>query len=73
MKNSLRPDEVLVGAAQDLTGKTFGKLNVLYRVANNGKTRGAKWRCECSCDNHTIIDVLAANLKRGHTTSCGCT
>lgn len=73
MKNNLRPDEVLVGAAQDLTGKTFGKLTVLYRVANNGKTRGAKWRCECSCDNHTIIDVLAANLKRGHTTSCGCT
>ena len=73
MKNNLRPDEVLVGTAQDLTGKTFGKLTVLYRVANNGKTRGAKWRCECSCDNHTIIDVLAANLKSGHTTSCGCT
>lgn len=70
--NELRPNEIPVGTAQDLTGKTFGKLMVLYRVANNGKTRGAKWRCKCSCDQHTIVDVLASNLKNGHTTSCGC-
>ena len=48
--NELRPNEIPVGTAQDLTGKTFGKLMVLYRVANTGKTRGAKWICKCSCD-----------------------
>lgn len=68
----LRPDEIPVKTAEDLTGREFGKLKVLYRVANNGKTRGAKWRCQCSCQQKTIVDVLASNLKNGHTTSCGC-
>ena len=45
MNNLLPSDEIPVGTAQDLTGKVFGKLTVLYRVKNNGKTRGAKWRC----------------------------
>lgn len=38
-------DKIPIGAAEDLTDKTFGYLTVLYRVKNNGKTRGAKWRC----------------------------
>lgn len=70
MQNS---EKIPVGTAEDLTGKVFGKLTVLYRVKNTGKTRGAKWRCQCSCDEHNEVDVLASNLKRGHTTSCGCT
>ena len=65
-------DQIPVGAAEDLTNKQFGELLVLYRVKNTGKTKGAKWRCQCSCSNHTIIDVLASNLKSGHTLSCGC-
>lgn len=63
-------DKIPVGTAENLTAKEFGKLQVLYRVQNNGKTRGAKWRCQCSCGN--IVDVLASNLKKGHTLSCGC-
>lgn len=63
-------EQIPVGTAEDLTNRTFGKLTVLYRVKNMGKTRGAKWRCECSCGN--IVDILASNLKRGHTLSCGC-
>ena len=63
-------DKIPVGTAEDLTGKQYGQLTVLYRVKNTGNTRGAKWRCQCSCGN--ITDVLAANLKRNHTLSCGC-
>lgn len=63
-------DKIPIGAAEDLTGKTFGYLTVLYRVKNNGKTRGAKWRCQCLCGN--LVDVLASNLKKQHTLSCGC-
>ena len=63
-------DKIPVGTAEDLTGKQYGQLTVLYRVKNIGNTRGAKWRCQCSCGNTT--DVLAANLKRNHTLSCGC-
>lgn len=66
----MEKDQIPVGAAEDLTGQKYGELTVLYRVLNNGSTRGAKWRCQCSCGN--ITDVLAANLKRNHTLSCGC-
>ena len=68
----LRPDEIPVKTAEDLTDKIFGNLKVLYRVKNNGKTRGAKWRCQCLCKDNNIVDVLAGNLKNGHTLSCGC-
>lgn len=63
-------DKIPVGTAEDLTGKTYNRLTVLFRVKNNGATHGAKWRCLCSCGN--VIDVLASNLKTGHTLSCGC-
>lgn len=28
------------------------------------------WHCVCECGNETV--VLASNLRKGHTTSCGC-
>ena len=38
-------DKIPVGTAEDLTGKQYGQLTVLYRIKNTGNTRGAKWRC----------------------------
>lgn len=49
---------------EDLTDRQFGKLTV-KKYTDNGK-----WLCECECGKFT--EVFAANLKRGHTTSCGC-
>lgn len=49
---------------QDLTGKRFGKLVVL-EYAGSGK-----WKCKCDCGKETT--VISSNLKKGHTTSCGC-
>lgn len=66
----INDEKIPVGTAEDLTGKEFGRLTVLYRIKNLGKTSGAKWRCQCSCGK--TVDVLAANLKRNHTLSCGC-
>ena len=63
-------DKIPTGTAENLEGKTFGQLTVLYRVKNEGKTRGAKWRCKCTCGNY--VDVFASNLKKLHTQSCGC-
>ena len=53
----------------DLTGKKFGKLTVLecHGIDKFGQT---EWLCECECGNRTIVKMN--NLKRGHTTSCGC-
>lgn len=58
----------------DLTGKEFGELKVISRADNHITPSGqklTKWKCECKkCGK--IIEVLAHNLTRGHTRSCGC-
>lgn len=61
-------DEIPVGKAEDLRGKTYNRLTVLYRVKNNGKK--VRWKCQCECGNTTIVE--RANLTSGHTKSCGC-
>ncbi len=54
--------------AEDLTGKRFGDLTVLYRVENErGRTR---WACRCDCGNIHIAS--ARDLKGGKCKSCGC-
>lgn len=52
---------------EDLTGQRFGRLTVIERAPSNTQTR---WKCRCDCGNE--VSVLANNLKRGHTISCGC-
>ncbi len=60
-------------AIENLTGKTFSRLTAIEYIGNNkangGQTR-SYWRCSCSCGGEKL--VLASNLKRGLTTSCGC-
>lgn len=51
----------------DLTGKTFGFLTVLSRDPSRS---GTYWVCRCKCGKITTVN--GKNLKRGHTTSCGC-
>ena len=53
----------------DLTGKTFGRLTVIDRVAND-KQGNARWNCLCSCGTHKI--VRGRTLITGKTLSCGC-
>lgn len=58
------------GKFQDLTGQKFNRLTVIKRIKNN--KQGSQWLCECDCKDKTQIIVAGANLKRGHTKSCGC-
>ena len=57
----------------DLTGKRFGRLTVLSRSTNrvhpNGK-QDVAYLCQCDCG--AKVDVTSANLRNGHTQSCGC-
>ena len=57
---------------KDLCGQRFGKLIVLKRAEKpqKCKTNGDYWLCRSDCGNETV--VLGSNLRRGHTTSCGC-
>ena len=61
-------DEIPVGRAENLKGKIYNRLTVLYRVKNKGNA--VSWKCQCECGNSVI--VAGAHLKNGHTKSCGC-
>lgn len=57
--------------AIDLTGQQFGRLTVIKRVANSADGH-ARWLCQCSCEEHNLIEVSSNVLKKGNTKSCGC-
>lgn len=56
----------------DMIGQKFGRLLVLHRDETKPSGHGKKiyWVCQCDCGN--IKSVVAGNLRRGLTTSCGC-
>lgn len=54
---------------KDLTGKRFGKLNVISR-AGSDKHRNARWIVMCDCGNEK--EVNGSTLIAGKTVSCGC-
>jgi hypothetical protein len=62
----------------DLTGRKFGLLTVLFRSGSyrlyrpSGRVRSTfpVWTCQCECGSRT--DALASNLRGGNTKSCGC-
>lgn len=62
-----------VSKREDLTGKQFHKLTIMYSVDDYISPKGlhmSKWHCKCECGNE--IDVLGMSLKNGDTKSCGC-
>lgn len=62
--------EMAVGRRlEDLTGQRFGRLVALRRDMES-TSKLTKWICKCDCGNE--CSVIANNLKRGHTISCGC-
>lgn len=58
----------------DRVGQRFGALTVIahshsvFRSPRHGSYQF--WRCKCDCGGETV--VLASNLTKGNTTSCGC-
>lgn len=62
----------LLGHSQieDLTNQSFGNLTVIGITDKRKNGYNVVWHCKCTCGNE--IDVKGVDLKRGHTTSCGC-
>ena len=63
----------MVKVKEDLTGRQFGRLTVLYQVEDYVAPFGkhyAQWLCQCECGKNAI--VTSQNLKSGNTLSCGC-
>lgn len=71
-----------MGKFKDLTGQTYGKLEVIKRGVNyitpSGKSQHAQWWCLCECQKGLPVEkqkqilVKAHCLTSGNTTSCGC-
>ena len=53
-------------AVEDLTGRIFGRLEVLGRAIDPL----VKWHCQCECG--TLRIVAGRELRSGNTQSCGC-
>ena len=49
-------------------GQKFGRMTIKQEVPKKGNRR--RVLCQCDCGNEKVVDL--ADLKRGHTTSCGC-
>jgi hypothetical protein len=57
----------------DIIGKRFGKLTVVERVGSrrvSATSVESLWRCRCDCGGERTTP--ADPLRRGRTTSCGC-
>ena len=54
---------------EDLSGKRFDKLLVMYEVGRNNNNKFV-FHCKCDCGNE--VDVVGESLKCGLTKSCGC-
>lgn len=54
---------------ENLVGRRFGKLTV---IDYSGKSTSGihLWECKCDCGN--IKTIAGADLRRGHSKSCGC-
>jgi hypothetical protein len=55
----------------DLAGRKFGRLKVVERIGFRRQVSGGTmvWLCKCSCGERR--EVVASNLTRGKTRSCG--
>lgn len=54
----------------DLTGKKFGRLEVISRNPKNATDKSPQWNCRCDYGNETVVQ--GRHLRSGHTKSCGC-
>lgn len=59
------------GRFKDLTGQVLGRWTVLrYSHTSDGPRRVVFWLCRCECGTEAV--VRSADLRRGHSLSCGC-
>jgi len=59
----------------DRTGHVYGRLTVISQASNSKGSSSlpggtSRWNCICECGNACI--KLSADLRNGHTSSCGC-
>lgn len=58
------------GTPNDISGRIFHQLKVLYPTEKRSSNNCVIWHCQCICGRE--IEISESSLKRGHTKSCGC-
>lgn len=53
----------------DMNGRIINNIEVL-RYSHSNKKGDAMWECRCRCGN--TFTARGTDIRRGHTTSCGC-
>lgn len=55
---------------QDLIGRLFGRLTVVYKGMPHPGSGRSRWFCQCECGNSKLVET--SSLLQGKTLSCGC-
>ena len=66
----LRKEKATEANSYDLTGQTFGDLQVLYETEPRNTMKGRWWVCQCSCGK--TYACPGSLLVTGKRTHCGC-
>jgi hypothetical protein len=61
--------DMMLTAPKNEADKRYGRLAVLDE-AGRARHGAVTWHCRCDCGQRRV--VAGADLRRGHTTSCGC-
>lgn len=59
-----------MGKFVDLTGRKYARLLVLGLHSKAARAHTFYWKCRCDCGKEIV--AMGANVKSGHTKSCGC-
>lgn len=59
-------------AAEDLTGRTFGLLEVLRRAETRQSSGISRWIVRCSCHAQTVYEITRSHLLSKNPGCCAC-
>ncbi len=56
----------------NISGRVFGRLEVIKYAGVDNSSKAAVWICKCNCQDDVFVLVRSYQLRRGDTKSCGC-
>ena len=63
-------ERIEIGKSVDISNNKYGRLQPLFRVKDDDKTKHSRWLCLCDCGNLNIESL--GSLQTGNSKSCGC-